>query len=115
MPTKREELEQRLVEQAQQAIGKLLDALPETSEISLSDMEQATGVMGQTIMQQTMQRLVERQAQPTSEDIRCEGCGQRMSRRGERKKRVVTRRGEVEVERPYYVCPKCGAGRFPPG
>jgi len=114
MSTDREELEQRLVEQAQQAIGKLLDELSEIEEVTLRDMEQATGVMGQTIMQQTIQRLVERQAQPTSEDMRCEECSQRMFRRGKRKKRVVTRRGEVEVERLYYVCPKCGAGRFPP-
>jgi len=114
MAANREELEQKLFEQAQQAIRKLLDELPEASEITLSDMEKATGVMGQAVMQQTLQRLVESKQQPRVDDMRCEGCAKRMSRRGKRKKQLVTVRGEVEVERTYYVCPNCGAGRFPP-
>ena len=111
----REELEQQLLEQAQQVIRKLLDELPESSEITLSDMETATGVMGQAMMQQTLQRLVETKQQPPPDEIRCENCHERLSRRGKRKKQIVTVRGEVEVERLYYVCPNCGAGRFPPG
>jgi hypothetical protein len=113
MPTKREALEQELLGQAQKAIRKLLDELPEASEITLSEMEKATGVMGQAIMQQTLQSLVEMKPQPTSNQVRCESCNERMSRRGKRKKRRVTIRGEVE--RPYDVCPSGGAGRFPPG
>lgn len=115
MPSNRAELEQKLVEQAQQAIRKLLDELPAARDITLSDMEKATGVMGQAIMQQTLQHLVETRQHPASDDLRCEGCHERLFRRGKRKKRIVTLRGEVEVERPYYVCPNCGAGRFPPG
>ncbi len=115
MPTEREELEQQLLEQAHQAIRKLLDELPESHEITLSDTEKATGVMGQAIMQQSLQRLVEVKQRSGSNEVRCEHCQTRMSRRGKRKKRIVTVRGEVEVERPYYGCPQCGATRFPPG
>ena len=115
MPNKREELEQELFEEAQQAIRKLLDELPGASEITLSDMEKATGEMGQTITQQTLQRLAESQQQPSSDVVPCPTCGERMYRRGKRKRRVVTTRGEVEIERQYYVCPSCGAGHFPPG
>lgn len=115
MPTEREELEQQLLEQAQQAIRKLLDEWPAASEITLSDREKATGVMGQVIMQQSLQLLVKTKQQPTAHEVRCDPCNARMSRRGKRKKQIVTVRGEVEVERPYYVCPKCGATRFPPG
>ena len=111
MPTNREKLEQELLEQAQKAIQKLLDELPEASEITLSDMEKATGNMGQAIMQ----RLVEVKQQPLPNQVICERCQKRMSRRGKRQKRVVTVRGEVAVERPYYVCPNCAAGSFPPG
>jgi hypothetical protein len=115
MPNKREALEQELLEQAQAAIRKLLDELPEASEITLSDMEKATGEMGQTITQQTLQRLVESWQQPLSDTVACPSCGERMYRRGKRKRRVVTIRGEVAIERQYYVCPHCGAKRFPPG
>jgi len=115
MPTNRETLEQKLLEQAQQVVRKLLDDLPEASDITLSDMERATGMMGQAMMQQTMQQLVESKQQATMTDMHCEGCDERMSRRGKRRRRIVTVRGEVEIERAYYVCPKCGTGRFPPG
>lgn len=115
MPTNRETLEQKLLEQAQQVVRKMLEDLPEASEIRLSDMERAAGMMGQALMQQTMQHLVESQQQAPMDELRCESCEVRMSRRGKRKRRIVTVRGEVEVERSYYVCPKCGTGRFPPG
>ena len=71
--------------------------------------------MGQMIMGQTLQSLVKVKQAALPEEVRCEQCDERMSRRGKRKKRVVTVRGEVEVERQYYVCPSCGTGRFPPG
>lgn len=114
MPTNRETLEQKILEQAQQVVRKMLDDLPESSDITLSDMESATGMMGQALMHQTMQQLVESQQQASVDDVCCESCHERMSRRGKRKRRIVTVRGEVEVERSYYVCPQCGTGRFPP-
>jgi len=114
MASKREELEQRLLEQAQQAIRKLLDELPEVTDLTLSDMEKATGVMGQAIMQASLQHLIETHQAPSPAELQCRHCRKRLSRRGKRKKRVVTLRGEVEVERVYYVCPQCGAGCFPP-
>ncbi|MCK6577959.1 MAG: hypothetical protein L6Q98_07620 [Anaerolineae bacterium] len=115
MPANRETLEQKILEQAQQVVRKMLEGLPESSDITLSDMERATGMMGQALMQQTMQQLVENEQQGRDDDLRCESCDERMSRRGKRKRRIVTVRGEVEIERSYYVCPKCGTGCFPPG
>jgi hypothetical protein len=115
MLTNREELEQQLLEQAQPVIRKLLDELPESSEITLSDMEKATGAMGQAMMQPSLQRWVETKPPPPPAEIRCENCHERLSRRGKRKKPIVTVRGAVEVERLDSVCPNGGAGRFPPG
>lgn len=114
MPTKREKLEQELLEQAQKAIKKMLDELPEDSNISLSDMEQATGVMGRQIMNQSLQKLThEKQSEPV-EPVNCPACGEKMHSRGKRKKRVETLRGEIEIERAYFVCPNCGKTYFPP-
>ena len=49
------------------------------------------------------------------ERIQCPVCQTAMQRRGERRRRIPTRRGvDAEVTRPYYVCPACGAGLFPP-
>jgi Zn finger protein HypA/HybF involved in hydrogenase expression len=114
MQTNREELEQQLRQQAEEAIQRMLDDLPESHKVTMSDMEKATGVMGEVIMQHTLQCLVETQQTAPLDEVRCEKCHVRMSRRGKRKRQFVTVRGEVEVERQYYVCPKCGAGYFPP-
>jgi len=115
MPTKREELEEQILEQAQEAVRKMLEELPDSSTITLSDMEKAVGVLVQEIGQQTLQYVLEAQSSEKVEEVICEECGARMQRRGKRKKRIVTLNGEVEVERDYYVCPKCGSGFFPPG
>jgi hypothetical protein len=101
MPTNRETLEQKVLEQAQSVIRKLLDDLPASSDMTLSDMERATGRMGQALMHQTMQQLVESQPQAPVDELRCEHGDARMSRRGTRKRRIVTVRGEVEVEGSY--------------
>jgi cytochrome c len=115
MTTNREMLEQKLLEQAQAAIRKLLDELPPSEAITLSDMENLTGRMGQGLMQQTMQELVASQQPPPGDDVECQHCHARMSRRGKRKRHLVTVQGEVQIERQYYVCPACRTGRFPPG
>jgi hypothetical protein len=114
MPSERERLEQELRVKAEEAIRKLLDALPEKSDITMRDMEELTGEMGRDFMQSTMQSLSETQ-QGEPSDLICETCQIAMHKRGKRKKRVVTLRGEIEVERQYYICPNCGAGCFPPG
>ena len=114
MTSDRDRLEQEVRAQAEKAIREMLDALPEKADITMSIMEDLTGKMGHELMQSTMQSLSEtQQAEP--EEVLCVQCQSAMHKRGKRKKRVVTLRGEVEVERQYYVCPNCGAGSFPPG
>lgn len=114
MPTDRKKLEQELLEQAQKAIKKMLDELPQARDITLSDMEQATGVMGHSIMKQSLQKLAQEKQPEPVEPVHCKGCGEKLYRRGKRKKRVETLRGEIEIERQYLVCPNCGASYFPP-
>lgn len=100
MLSDRDGLEQELRTKAQEAIRKLLDALPEKAEITMSDMEVLTGEMGHELMQGTMQSLSASQ-QVEQNAVRCEQCNTLMHKRGKRKKQVVTLRGESEVERQY--------------
>jgi YgiT-type zinc finger domain-containing protein len=47
--------------------------------------------------------------------VRCPDCGAEMHPRGKRKRRIQAQGGqEVTIQRDYMVCPKCGAGFFPP-
>jgi len=46
----------------------------------------------------------------------CPECGAELVRKGKKKRKMQTRGGqEVELEREYGECPKCGQGIFPPG
>jgi YgiT-type zinc finger domain-containing protein len=51
-----------------------------------------------------------------SREALCPACGARLEQNGKKKRKLQTRGGqEVELEREYGVCPKCGQGIFPPG
>jgi hypothetical protein len=53
-------------------------------------------------------------AEPTAEqrEIPCP-CGQQARYRELRPRRLLTALGEVELRRPYYLCPHCHSGQFP--
>jgi hypothetical protein len=113
MPNDRKELEKELRAKADEAIRKLLANLPDKSELTMTDIENLVGEMGHEMTQGATETIAQREQTEPSEMI-CEACQVRMEKRGKRKKRVVTKRGEIELERQYYVCPDCNAGVFPP-
>ena len=100
MPNDREELEKQLRAKADEAIHKLLAKLPDKSDLTMTDMENLVGDMGHGVMQDAMQVISQtEQVEPT--EVLCEVCDMRMQSRGKRKKRVVTKRGEIELERVF--------------
>ena len=113
MSNDREELEKQLRAKADEAIRKLVANLPDKSELTMTDIENLVGKMGQEVTQGATEAIAQREQAEPSEVI-CQTCQVRMHKRGKRKKRVVTKRGEIELERQYYVCPQCEAGVFPP-
>lgn len=49
-------------------------------------------------------------------EVVCPRCGAKLEKKGKQKRKLATQGGrEVELEREYGVCPKCGQGIFPPG
>ena len=51
---------------------------------------------------------------PVAERPTCPHCGASLRPRGKRARHLRTQGGELTFERTYGVCPKCGAGVFPP-
>jgi hypothetical protein len=43
----------------------------------------------------------------------CPACGGAAENKGKKKRQVLHREGEVQVERNYYYCPACRQGFFP--
>jgi YgiT-type zinc finger domain-containing protein len=51
-----------------------------------------------------------------AEAVKCPKCGEKLEKKGKKKRKLQTQGGrEIELEREYGVCPKCGEGIFPPG
>ena len=106
------DLEARLLKQAQVAIHKLLEEKGERRDLSMSEMEDLVGALEVNLRQGLMQEMVdEAQSQATG---LCPSCGGKLRYKGKKPKQVVTLRGEVKVERDYYHCERCKRGYFPP-
>jgi YgiT-type zinc finger domain-containing protein len=113
MQTEQADLKARLLAQAETVFEQLLEQKAGRRDLSLSEMEDLVGTLEVELRQAVMQTLVE-ESQAEGPGL-CPACGGKLRHKGKRRKQVVTVRGEVTVERDYYVCTECGAGHFPPG
>jgi hypothetical protein len=115
MPRPNAELKARLMAEAEAAIEKLLTERVAPAQASLADIERVALTAGQQIEEAIATALAAESALELPPWPVCPACGQKMKNKGRRGRRVVTRTGEVVVERNYYYCPTCRRGLFPPG
>ena len=113
MSSEEDELEARLLKRAEKAIRNMLEQKGERRGLSISEMEDLVGELEIDLRQALMQELVD---EAHRQDVGlCEACGGKLRCKGKKSRRIVTLRGEVEVERDYYYCDTCKRGYFPPG
>ena len=79
----------------------------EIVELALESGQEVEGVV--------LKGLSNEQSEGPTGEVLCEQCGRRMHHKGKRWRDVVTSAGETRIERDYYYCADCKAGRFPPG
>lgn len=85
-------------------------------ELSLNQMEETVGQMKFELTSLLVESMVEVQRQQQAgPGPRCAGCGQEMQAKGQKRRRVITTQGEIELKRTYYYCDRCRQGLFPPG
>ena len=113
MTENREDLEKRLLDQAKEAISQMLAKKDGRRDLSMTEMEDLVGELEVDFRQGVLQELVD-ESQSQSKGL-CPHCQGKLRNKGKRHKRLITLRGEVEVERDYYICLDCGEGYFPPG
>lgn len=117
MPSEQDELKAlkaRLLQEAETVIEAMLAGKRPAGQNSLRDLERIVVRGGQSFEERVLQALVDEESEVEGQPV-CEECGVGMRSRGKRERAVVTEGGEVQVERRYYVCPKCGRKTFPPG
>lgn len=111
MSTKREELKARLMAKAEASIDKMLDDKRVSEEMTLSAIEAVIGVGERDFQQAALEEII---AMQKSTVKTCPLCGEELRNKGKQRRQVVSKRGEVVLERPYYECPTCRKGYFPP-
>ena len=112
--SEREDLKKKLLAKYEHLVDQMLERLPRSQALSLSDLERATGDLGAKLMQETLQSLVVDKMVDKEGHVTCPACGGKSHKRGTRRKHVISRQGAIEVERHYYVCVQCQSGFFSP-
>ncbi len=110
----RDDLEARLMEEAQAAIKRMLAERDQQESLTITEIERLARTVGQAVMQNISQELVAEESQ-RSEGRDCPKCGQKMRDKGKKGRNIITETGTLWAERPYYYCEHCREGVFPPG
>lgn len=79
--------------------------------MTLHEREAVIGVSEQAFGERVLGELVGMQEK---QGLRCATCGGQLRNKGKRLKRIVSLRGEVDVQRNSYECATCEQGYFPP-
>jgi uncharacterized protein with PIN domain len=111
MPNKKDELKAKLLAEAEASIDKMLSDKRVSQKMTLTEIEDVIGDLETDFRQRVLNEVVGEQE---NEIPSCPDCGGELRNKGKRSKRLVTLRGETEIERNYYQCEDCGKGVFPP-
>ena len=108
------ELSEELEEEIRKRIGQVVEEASKREKLTLGEIEQLVEKAGRAITQELTAALVEEEAKRV-EVPSCPGCGGKMRYKGKKKRDVVSKTGELQVNRDYYYCEACQTGLFPPG
>ncbi len=111
----RQDIEQELRMRITRLVDEALAEARKDTPLSLSEIEDIALAVRAKVGQEVAQTLVREQAAVSIPGPTCVKCGREMHYKGLKKRRMVSRSGEVDWERPYYYCEPCRRGFFPPG
>lgn len=107
-------IEAALQERIQVLIHETLASAQGQGELSLTEIEERALRVRAQVGEQVSAALLAQQTQTPVPGPCCPQCKREMHYKGRRRRRLVTRSGEIELERPYYYCAACQQSVFPP-
>ena len=108
-----EEIRGRLLAEAEKAIDKVLADRPTADKIRLRDIERLAVRAGAEVSAEVQKTLGQEGSQRhSSQEQLCPVGSDRMQRRGQHARQVMTEAGTSRFERAYDVCPGCGHSFF---
>jgi len=98
-------------------LGKLVDETLESGKkpLTMTQIEELALGLGGKMEAEITSVLVAQQTTQVKSDIpTCATCGTRMHGKGNKRRYLRSRSGDIEMERPYFYCKTCQQGLFPP-
>lgn len=114
MADKQEGLAEELEKEIKKRIGQVVEEAGKRESLTLGEIEQLAERAGRAITKELTAALVEEEARGL-EAPHCPECSGKMRYKGKKKRDVVSKTGELRVDRAYYYCEACQTGVFPPG
>jgi len=101
---------------AEKLIEQLLDWDERNAGPNLTAIEDEVLKLRQQFGQAMADMMVEGQESRQPVEVPpCRQCSKAMRYKGQKRKAVGSRLGEIEIARGYYYCAACESGFFPPG
>jgi DNA-directed RNA polymerase subunit RPC12/RpoP len=82
-----------------------------SERMTITEIEDVIGELEKDFRQRVLRKVTGEQE---TESVSCPDCGGKLRNKGKHSKRLVTLRGETNLERAYYQCLDCGKRIFPP-
>lgn len=116
MKSSEEKLKAEFLAEAGDLFDQLMTWDEQTREPDMSQIEEMVLQLRQRLGEQMAQAVMARQEkrQP-AEKVICPQCQGEAETKGQKRNRVESRVGSLQLERSYYYCPRCRQGFFPPG
>lgn len=111
MPMRKDELKAKLLAEAGSSIEKMLSDERVSGEMTITEIEDVIGDLETDFRQRVLSEVMGEQE---AKVVKCPDCGGKLRNKGKHPKRVVSLRGETDIERAYYQCEACGERIFPP-
>ena len=116
MKHRRQEKKEALSKKAEELIEQLIEWEETNPRPTLTQIEDEILDLRKALGQEMAKQVLEDQATHTQvPGPNCAKCGKEMRYKGQKRDRVKSRVGELEIERGYYYCLECEEGLFPPG
>lgn len=109
-----QDIDQQIQARIKGLVEEALASAGQNKRLSLREIEDIALAVRAKVGQEVTQALVQQQGAVSVPGPKCEQCGREMPYKGLKKRRIVSRSGEIDWERPYYYCERCRRGFFPP-
>jgi uncharacterized protein with PIN domain len=109
---KSNEVEAEFLAKADVLFDQLMVWDEQTHEPNMTQIEEIVLQLGEQMAQALMARQEKRQP---AEKVCCPECQGVAVSKGQKRNRVESRQGSLQLERSHYYCPHCQKGFYPPG